>query len=410
MLLLAPLIFGEYVGKKTQIPVNGTLILQKGQPLEFYLNAGETSAYVSLGEVQEAQKKPLEEHDVRERMNKTGETDFYFENLDIHMDSRIFVPNGMLNQIRRDALEELKNALLRDFSRKEMYNHNSLSNEEAEKNIKDERMQDTTYTQIIGACETKEQLKELLSCDAIDVIYADTSIYDLVHHVDGLEKDVEKIHEAGKEVYLRLPVIFRKHTSERIGEVKSELNKVNLDGVVVRNYEELYFVQQHFPKLKIVIDHNLYTYNDYAKQSFAKYQVCRDTIPLELNQKEIRNRNNTNSEMVVYGHYPLMVTAGCVHKNTKNCDKQSQITYLKDRYQVLFSVKNYCKDCYNIIYNSLPTLLFGEMDKLKANGIRHFRMDFTIETAAEVRNVLQLFQNKGQEIEATKGHYKRGVE
>ena len=141
------------------------------------------------------------------------------------------------------------------------------------------------------------------------------------------------------------------------------------------------------------------------------YDIYRDTIPLELNQKEIRRRNNTNSEMVIYGYYPLMTTAGCVHKNTSNCDKKSQITYLKDRYNVLFPVKNYCKDCYNIIYNSVPVCLFSEVERLKENGILNFRYDFTIETGAEVENVLKLrFEGNGKEILYTNGHYKRGVE
>ena len=132
---------------------------------------------------------------------------------------------------------------------------------------------------------------------------------------------------------------------------------------------------------------------------------------MELNQKEIRNRDNSNSEMVIYGYYPLMTTAGCVHKNTLSCDKKTQITYLKDRYNVLFPVKNYCKDCYNIVYNSVPVCLFSEVSKLRENGVLNFRYDFTIESGAEVDNILNLFnEGKGQNIICTKGHYKRGVE
>lgn len=394
----------RFVGKKSQIPINGTLIIQKGQPLELYLHACECCAYVSLGEVQDAQKKPLEEKDVRKRINKTGETDFYFETLEIHMDSDVFVPNGMLNQLRRDALEQLRTALLVDYRREKTQNINTVSERRAEEKCKDIPLQ------FIASCETKEQMKELISSDMIQKIYIDVHAYDIELEIKELEMDIKKTHEVGKEIYLRLPAIFRGTTSDKFAKIISKFNNLDINGLVVRNYEELYFVQEYLPELPKVIDYNLYTFNDYAQQAFDEFEVIRDTIPLELNQKEIRNRYNTNSEMVIYGHYPLMVTAGCVHKNTKACDKVSQITYLKDRYRVLFPVKNYCKECYNIVYNSVPTLLLDEVDKLKANGIRHFRLDFTIESAAQVRNVLLLFQNKGQEIETTKGHYKRGVE
>ena len=155
----------------------------------------------------------------------------------------------------------------------------------------------------------------------------------------------------------------------------------------------------------------MYTYNNYAKHAFGEFDIERDTIPLELNQKEIRRRDNQNSEMLVYAYYPLMTTAGCVHKNTKSCDKKTQITYLKDRYNVLFPVKNYCKECYNVIYNSIPVMLFGEIDKLRSMGVHYFRLDFTIESGKEVENVLNLYQGgKSDAFEYTNGHYKRGVE
>ena len=101
----------KFVGVKSQLPIQGTLLITKGQALEFYVNHEDVHAYVSLGEVQEAKNKPLEEADVRERMNKTGESPFYFEHLEISMDSDVFVPNGVLNQIRRDALDELENLM-----------------------------------------------------------------------------------------------------------------------------------------------------------------------------------------------------------------------------------------------------------------------------------------------------------
>jgi len=267
-------------------------------------------------------------------------------------------------------------------------------------------------SKIICACETREQFEIVLKTAFVTTIYVDSHMYeyDEVKFVSQLQADISRAQEMGKELYLRLPVIFRTHTVQFYEKIKTRINKIDLGGVVVRNYESLYFAKTQLPNLDVVIDHNLYTYNDFAKEAFAEYDILRDTIPLELNQKEIRRRDNHRSEMLVYGHYPLMITAGCVHKNTSACDSKSGITYLKDRYNVLFPVKNYCKDCYNVIYNSVPTLLFGEIERLKQYGVSHMRMDFTIETAKEVENVLKLYEGNGREIDYTNGHYKRGVE
>lgn len=408
----------RFVGQKSQLPVTGTLLLYKGQAMEFYVNYQDFHAYLSFGEVQAAKNKPITETDVRERMNKTGESSFYFEDLDIQMDSDVFVPNGALNQLRRDVLAQLEEGMLAGFLREESTGKEDVSvhndDESADKrdDVYDSNLEQDNKETYICSCETKEQFETIIESGFwVSDIYVDAQMYDRNQFIELLESDVWKAKKEGKHIYLKLPSIFRGETSNFYNEIKSGINKSGLDGVVVRNYEELYFVKEAFPKKKIVIDHSLYTYNDYAKAAFSQYDIYRDTLPLELNQKEIRNRNNRNSEMVIYGYYPLMTTAGCVHKNTRSCDKNTGITYLKDRYNVLFPVKNYCKDCYNVIYNSVPVCLFSEHNRLIASGIRHFRLDFTIETGNEVKNVLHLYnEGKGQAILYTNGHYKRGVE
>ena len=117
--------------------------------------------------------------------------------------------------------------------------------------------------------------------------------------------------------------------------------------------------------------------------------------------------------MIIYGYYPLMTTAGCVHKNSQRCDQKPQILYLRDRYNKDFAVKNNCNYCYNTIYNCLPTILFKNIDVLKRNGVKSFRMNFTIETNDRIKNILDIFKNNrtfNTSIESTNGHYKRGVE
>ena len=395
----------KYVGIKNQIPVSGTLIITKGQALEFYVNNEEYHTYVSLGEAQEAKKKPLDISDVRERMQKTGDSPFYFKELEIHMDEDVFVPNGVLNQLRRDALAKLEEEMLSSFFREETSVSETLENKQNEK-------ESISFITTICSCETREQFEVILKMAFVHTIYIDTQMYTSFEKMKKeLLQDIEAVHQAEKKVYLKLPSIFRAHTAKKWQEYVEEMKGISLDGFVVRNYEELEFVKEYFSDKELVIDHSLYTYNDYAKHAFSEYGIQHDTIPLELNQKEIRRRDNRDSEMVMYGFYPLMTTAGCVHKNTLKCDKQSGISYLKDRYHVCFPVKNYCMDCYNVIYNSVPVLLFAEKERLVNYGVSYFRLDFTVENAKEVENICNLYdKGRGHEVEYTNGHYKRGVE
>lgn len=65
----------------------------------------------------------------------------------------------------------------------------------------------------------------------------------------------------------------------------------------------------------------------------------------------------------------------------------------------------------NIIYNSVPLSLHGEMDKWKHSA--NLRLDFTVETAGETKAVAEYFGGIRTELpykEYTTGHEKRGVE
>jgi putative protease len=94
--------------------------------------------------------------------------------------------------------------------------------------------------------------------------------------------------------------------------------------------------------------------------------------------------------------------------------------YLTDRYRKRFPVKNYCDDCYNVIYNSLPTMLFSYMEECRRFGVESFLLSFTVESQKQVKAVCDLFGSfacgRQTEVPAeiknrcTGGHYKRGVE
>jgi putative protease len=115
-----------------------------------------------------------------------------------------------------------------------------------------------------------------------------------------------------------------------------------------------------------------------------------------------------------------MTSAGCVHANTAACDKKPTITFLSDRYRTKFPVKNVCGACYNVVYNSLPVMLFSQLKELERAGISEFRLDFTVESSEEAEEIISLldefaagniskYPTKWQD-RYTNGHYKRGVE
>lgn len=408
-------ILRTYENGAAKIPVMGELVLHQGQAAYYRVKTQTVSVEISGMEVMQAQKKPLLAEDVKSRMEKTGDTPFVMEELSIKIEDGVFLPNGALNQLRREALAELQKKMLKPYQRQE-------------------HPQKTAGEKLPEACEKREKRKEcvfavtgerrqlapVLESSCVTSVCLDMEAYDRSTMMEELKEDANAVMQKDKEVYLAMPRIFRAGTAEWVRQILPDIKRMGFAGVLVRNYEELALAKETFWGSEIITDHNLYCYNDQAVRAFAGQGVTKNTVPLELNRSEIKRRYNEESMMMLYGYYPLMTSAQCVHANTRGCDKKRGLSYLKDRYQVQFPVKNFCTYCYNVVYNSLPVLLFSNLEELKKAGIRDFRMDFTMESAKETKAILKLYEEfadgsrrqypKEWENRYTNGHYKRGVE
>lgn len=397
--------------EKRKLSIEGELVLREGEPGSLTVKRGDVTYKASIEPVSAALKAPLDKKAAIDRINKTGDTDFEFSHIKAQIGENVFVPNGALNKLRRDAISGLRDKLLKKYYRNdaryadissmcELHEHvvkSDAVHEDGAVNAKD-------YTTICS-CMTRAQLDTLIGYECFDVFYLVFDMYDRKTLIQQFADDVKSLTKRNKKVYLMLPTIFRADSSDYFVSIAKELDKVCFEGFVVKNYEELYLTENLFTGKKVILDHNMYTFNDVSKSAFFEHGVSGDTVPLELNSREIMHRNNIGSQMIVYGYYPLMTTANCVHKNTKGCDKKQKRIYLKDRYNKSFAVCNNCKECYNTIYNSLPTMLTKNISKLKEAGIRSFRYSFTIETPKQIKAVMD-----DKVAEYTNGHYKRGVE
>lgn len=394
--------------EKRKLSIEGELVLREGEPGSLTVKRGDVTYKASIEPVSAALKAPLDKKAAIDRINKTGDTAFEFSHIKAQIGENVFVPNGALNKLRRDAISGLCDKLLKKYYRNDArYADMSGLTALPEHVVKSDAAHDEAindYTTICS-CMTRAQLDTLIGYECFDVFYLDFDMYDRKTLIQQFADDVKSLTKRNKKVYLMLPTIFRADSSDYFVSIAKELDKVSFEGFVVKNYEELYLTENLFTGKKVILDHNMYTFNDVSKSAFFEHGVSGDTVPLELNSKEIMHRNNIGSQMIVYGYYPLMTTANCVHKNTKGCDKKQKLIYLKDRYNKSFAVCNNCKECYNTIYNSLPTMLTKNISKLKEAGIRSFRYSFTIETPKQIKAVMD-----DKAAEYTNGHYKRGVE
>ena len=425
----------EYVDTELKEKIKGKLILNKECPAKIEVQYGKIKVSYQGDMVLVAQNRPLTKEVVTEKITKTGNTPFVFENLEVAMDDDIFMPVNQLNQLRRGALEALEEALLKPYERTlpELVETSSAETDRQttgnaikEKQISRQSLSQTSgqqsadlSTEVRVLIEDAEQLPAVLKADFVDTVYLDCMLYTRENLICKLSEDIDRVHASGKKAFYVFPFIFRQQTSLFYEKIMPELKKLPLDGIMVRSLDEIAFMKEWGNgNWQMVSDSNLYTYSNEAAEYFYRLGMIQDTIPVELNRKEILRRENSRSEMIIYGRLPLMITAQCIHKNTLGCMHQPKVLNLKDRYSVHFPVKNFCSECYNVIYNSLPVCLFKEDVTVKKIAPAAVRLSFTTETEEETEQILtiygDIYKNGGilgqMPMECTNGHFKRGVE
>ncbi len=396
-----------YMEKEEKEKINGILILSKEFPAKLVLEYKGVKTEVMGDTVQKAQKQPMSKETILDKMRKTGNTPFVFETLSVEMEEDIFIPVGALNQLRRDGLEQLEQNILGAYKRilsKEQYQKEQQTPKSSEKAWK---------PQLRVMVEEREQFFVALKQAEIRRIYMDV--------FKVTPQDIIAARECGKELYLALPYILRKNVAEQLQQVFTKLSEQNPDGYLVRNLEEICFLQKRkVESKKIQTDYGVYVFSNEARKALEEWGIEHFTLPVELNRSELFDLTCEEGEMILYGHQPLMISAGCLHKNTAGCDRTPGTFYLKDRYAKIFPVKNNCRECYNVIYNTSPLCLLHHQRELQRLAPEAVRLHFTIENEQKMEQVFSLYRQAFWEKKKilpeqyfkdyTNGHFKRGVE
>lgn len=394
----------------------GYISMEAGKVAKLVVCKDEYSVEVeSEQQVEAASSRPLDEERIKKQLRKTGNTEFAFDMLDVELHGEVFLPMQQLNEMRRKALEELEKKIQDSFHRKT-----------AEKKVLQEEILDTASVKFSKKenklsilVETQEQLEAVLENDnSVACIYVDSNL-----DTTGLDAELwngisDRIHKKNIEVFLAMPRIFRNQTIEIFEQAYDSILTRYFDGMLIRSMEEYQFLKSKNYSGNIRLDYNLYIMNRFAKQFWKKQGITYGTIPVELNKSEIVNLDSKQDEMIVYGYIPAMVTAQCVTSTVHGCKKDCKITMLKDRYQNEFPVKNQCRDCYNVIYNTAPLYLIDLKEDLEELNAERYRIQFSIENRDEVKQILNqcnsMFSDEKGELfsqkdSITRGHFRRGV-
>jgi len=91
--------------------ITGYFYASVGNPVMLTLILGDKSVTVSGTDCEIAQKRATTSAEIEKSLRKLGNTPFEFDELTIECDNNVFLPVSTINEIRRQAVEELLNEI-----------------------------------------------------------------------------------------------------------------------------------------------------------------------------------------------------------------------------------------------------------------------------------------------------------
>lgn len=437
----------QFLDKDRKLELQCELKVRAGELLRLSVwdESGRKVLCAGTSAVSEALNRPTGTADIEKQLSKTGNTPFHFEHISVIMDEDVFIPVKELNELRRRALDAMKEKLTdipgrKDGSETENGRENRI---EAETEHETTRKWKKESGQVSGykvAVTTAEQLNAVLSFadrtgggrkeeGKITGIALCFTLLEELATEPGQNYTGSRIPDTDIPLFLSMPPVFRKQAADYCDRYLTDEWMKRLTGFYCTTLDALGYLCNRLQATgispenkKIMADYSLYTCNSEAVSFLKQYPVSGFVGSYELNRYEWdellqgcdRKRGSEQettlwTEYLVYGHIPFMQTAGCVKKTFGRCDGQNGITYLKDRMGRQIPVMNICQICENTVYNGVPLSLYKEREQIACDD---YRISFTIEDAVQTEEVLNSFMlNQPLPFsEFTKGHFKKGIE
>lgn len=355
--------------------------------------------------VQRADKRAVNEEEIRMQLVKTGGTPFFARQCEVALGENPFVPMKYVKELRRELLQKI-------YERYGERNPVTLRKEQADSvaGKGDDKayaltVMVQTRQQFAAVFPMMDKMRECLIVDA-----------DLLLE-DGEVRDMLLTGEASWGI--KLPLILRKDDETFLKRLQAVIEEGKPKLLYCGTVDALSFAKENCYEGKLAGEASLYAWNREAALFWGK-ELARISLPLELDSNEIRelclSLQETKGflaklEAPVYGRAPFMVTANCIKLSSGRCDRnRAQYAKLEDRMKHTFPVYTNCNHCYNVIYNELPTSYHENLWMLLEDGIRAFRIALTTESGQEAKEVLQTFRRLlASELKGEKGAKKPSV-
>ncbi len=328
----------------------------RGQPMTLTVSDGKRTVTVTGDVPEDAIKSPSEHSALLRNLTKLGGTPYTVGSANLELDEGLAIPVSKINALRRDALAKLASPT-----------HPPVQD------------MDITPARPVG---TRQRLNVARFARPDRIPPEAREYFDLIY------LPLESYAPIADGVLLP-PVIFDSER-EAAAALLRDAKAAGAKHALVGNIGHLDLALEAG-----LIPHGDFRLNVTNTQTVAQLEalgLSDAVLSPELTLPQIRDIKG-DTGVIVYGRIPLMVLEKCIGRDIADCDdcKAGRVT-LVDRMRVSFPVLREWQHR-SLIYNSLPTYMADRADKLDAAGITCHHFVFSTETASEVNDVIEAYQN-----------------
>lgn len=419
-------------GLRRRLPIAMSVRAFAGEPL--FLKAKDQEGHEvivqSSGNCERAAGAGINEERLRSQLDRLGNTVFSLAELTVDTDGQAFLPASLLNQLRRQLIEELEEARLKPYqlttSEKERLQQRyqelcrSLSavtvedsgqtnHNRQEQKSSDSRQQEESLPVLTISVGSPEALTAALSA-GLKEIYIDGVFFggkSQKGRLEALEKAGRACAAAAVSWQYRIPRFIQEDQAAKEKEACLTAKACGAAGFVAANPGAIIMAEEwNLPLL--TMDWPLNVCNSLTAELLKSYGPERICLSPELTLTQIKEMNlaGCQKEAVVHGRLPLMILEHCLPgtliagKTGKLCSRWGgpgekpclQGDYfLEDRLGLQFPVKT-DRDCRNWLFNAKTHSLLEHLFALGRAGVSHWRIEAADQSPQWIAAVADIYR------------------
>ena len=384
-------------GEHCALPLSLSVTVRAGEPMTLEARDGDGHTVRVTGEVpQPARTRAVTEEKLAAQLTKTGGTVYAAPSVEIQLEEGLSVPLSAVNALRREALAAMDGARTAPPER-QVLPFTPPARQPGWAGEPDFTLSLRRWAQLSPAL--LEQGPALVYLPSGEIKAHEEELAALLREYPGIRFGVT------------FPRIYWDREKPALRKELDSARRAGITDALLHHIGQLALAEEYgfVPRG----DFGLGLCNSLAAGELSRLGFASATASFACRLAQLRDLSKPlDTELIVYGRLPLMLTENCILKNRgKGCLCQRSPQTLRDRKGEDFPVEQ-AWGCRNELFNARVLWLADRSPDWKGLGVRYARLSFLRESPAECARILAAYRaGRGEPPEGfTRGLYYRGVE